>query len=135
MSNRIVGRVVLVLSGLGFPLTQLAIRRFGTRGALLVEAVSGGLLIRDAAMLATGTPSRLRRGPAILLWLEAAVGGGAAPAGLRLLLDADARQRAMQPRPGPVEALRRAAVGTLFGLHTIRFRIYLQPDHGLRQAG
>jgi hypothetical protein len=133
--NRVIGRVVLMLSGLGFPLTQLAIRPFGRRGALLVEAVSGGLLIRDPAMLAAGTPSRLRRGPTFLLWFEAAVAAAAVLTGLRPLPDAHARRRAVQPRPGPFEAMRRAAVGTLFGLHTLRFRIYLQPDHGLRQPG
>ena len=36
-------------------------------------------------------------------------------------------------RPTPLEALRRASLGMLFGLHTLRFRIYLAPDHGLRQ--
>lgn len=30
--------------------------------------------------------------------------------------------------------VRRAAVGTVFGLHTFRFRIYLQSDHGLRHT-
>jgi hypothetical protein len=30
--------------------------------------------------------------------------------------------------------MRRAAVGALFGLHTVRFRIYLRPDQGVRQA-
>jgi hypothetical protein len=33
-----------------------------------------------------------------------------------------------------LEVTRRAAVGTLFGLHTLRFWIYLQPDHGLKEA-
>jgi hypothetical protein len=119
---------------MGFPLTQLAIRRFGTRGALVVEAVCGGLLIRDAAMLAAGAPGRLRRGPAILLWLETATGVAAVLTGLRPLLDADARERAVRPRPNRFEAVRRTAIGALFGLHTLRFRIYLQVDQGLRQA-
>jgi hypothetical protein len=108
------------------------IRRFGGRGALVVEAVCGGLLIRDAAMLAAGVPHRLRRGPAVLLWLEAAAGAAAVLAGLRPLVDAAARQRAVQPHPDRLEVVRRTAVGALFGLHTIRFRIYLQPDQGLR---
>jgi hypothetical protein len=134
MSHR-TGRAVLALSAMGFPLTQLAIRRFGFRGALVVEAACGGLLIRDAAMLAAGVPHRLRRGPAVLLWLEATVGAAAVLTGLRPLLDAAARERAVAPRPDRFEAVRRAAVGALFGLHTIRFRIYLQPDRGLRQPG
>ena len=32
------GRAVLALSAMGFPLTQRVIRRFGLRGALVVEA-------------------------------------------------------------------------------------------------
>ena len=72
MPHRI-GRGVLVASGMGFPLTQLAIRPFGRRGAILVEAVSVGLLARDAALLATGGSHRLGRGPARVLWLETAV--------------------------------------------------------------
>lgn len=133
MSQR-VGRAVLSLSGMGYPLSQLAIRRFGARGALAVEAACGGLLIRDATMLAAGAPGRLRRGPAILLWLETAVGVAAVLTCLRPLLDVNARERAVVARPDRFEAIRRAAVGALFGLHTLRFRIYLQPDHGLRQA-
>ncbi len=133
MSERI-GLVMLVLSGMGFPLTQLAIRRFGRRGALIVEAACTGLLVRDAAMLATGAPSRLRRGPAVLLWLEAAAGTAAVLTGLRPLVDAGARASDVQTRPSIFEAVRRTAVGALFGLHTLRFRIYLQPDHGLRDA-
>jgi hypothetical protein len=33
-----------------------------------------------------------------------------------------------------METARRAMVGLLFGLHTMRFRIYLRPDHGLRTS-
>jgi len=133
MSGRI-GRLVLVVSGLGFPLTQLTLNRFGRRGALVVEAVSVGLLARDAVMLATGTPGRLRGFPALLLWLEAATGVAAALAGLRPILSERGRQQATGARPDPFEAVRRAAVGALFGLHTWRFHIYLQPDHGSRSG-
>jgi len=126
-----IGRAVLALSGLGFPLTQLAIRRFGRPGAVAVEVVCGGLLVRDAAMIAAGVQGRLRRGPAILLWLEAAVAGTAAATTLRPVVDAAALLRAAgQARPDRLEAARRVAIGALFGLHTMRFRIYLQPDSG-----
>ena len=128
-----VGRVVLGLSAMGFPLTQLAIRRFGRRGALVAEVVCTGLFVRDAAMIAAGVPGRLRRGPAILLWLETGAAAGAVLTGLRPLLDADASTRASRKRTDRFETMRRAAVRLLFGLHTARFRIYLQPDHGLRQ--
>ncbi len=129
-----VGRLVLIVSGLGFPLTQLAIRRLDRTGAVLVAATSGGLLVRDVAMIGAGAPSRLRRAPAILLWLEAVAAAAAALTCLPLVLDPRARDRARQARPEGVEAIRRAAVGTLFGLHTMRFRIYLRPDHGRRPA-
>jgi hypothetical protein len=128
-----VGRVVLGLSGLGFPLTQVAIRRLGRPGAAVVAVVSVGLLARDAAMIVGGAPDRLRRGPAALLWLEAVAAAIASVLGLRLLVDAEARGHALDPRPSGAEALRRFALGALFGLHTLRFRIYLRPDRGLRE--
>ena len=133
MSPRL-GQVILAVSGMGFPLTQMAIRRLDRRGAAIAEAACGALLVRDAAMIATGAPHRLRRGPAVLLWLELAAGTVAVATGLRPLVDDAARERAILPRPDRFEAVRRAAVGTLFGLHTWRFRIYLQPDRGLRPS-
>ena len=132
MSPR-VGRAVLVWSAMGFPLTQRVIRRFGFRGALVVEAACGGLLARDVAMIVAGVPRRLRRGAAVLLWLEAAAGAAAVLTGLRLLFDATARERAVEACPDRLETARRATIGALFALHTIRFRIYLQPGQGVRQ--
>ena len=98
MSQRI-WRAVLVVSGLGFPLTQLVIRRFGRPGAVVVEVVCGGLLVRDAVLIATGVPGLLRRGPATLLWMEVAAGVAAVLTGLRPLGNADALHRAQQGRP------------------------------------
>jgi hypothetical protein len=119
------GKVVLGLSAAGFPLTQLAIRRFGRRGAIVTEGVCVGLAVRDAAMIAAGTPALLRRGPALLLWLELAAAVVAAGLGVGLATD---------DRPVPPETARRATVGALFALHTVRFWIYLRPDHGLTRA-
>ena len=108
---------MLALSGLGFPLTQLVIRRFGKPGAVAVEVVCGGLLVRDAAMIASGVPGRLRRGPAGLLWLETASAVAAVLTGLRPLVNADAAHRAAgQGRPDRLEVARRTAVGAVFGL-------------------
>jgi len=128
------GRLVLGLSGIGFPLTQLAIRRLGRGGAILTEGVCVGLAVRDAAMVAAGTPGRLRRGPAAMLWLELVAALTAAALGLRLATGRADVEKAGGARPDRWEAARRAAVGTLFGLHTARFRIYLEPDHGRRSA-
>ena len=124
--RRSIGFAVLGLSAAGFPLTQLAIRRWGRRGGAFVEAVCGGLLVRDAALIASGAPRRLRPTPAALLWCEAAAAGAAVTFGLPLLVS-------KRPLPS-IETARRAAVGTLFGLHTLRFGIYLQPDRGLRRC-
>ncbi len=132
--GRRLGKVVLGLSAAGFPLTQFAIRRFGRRGAVITEGVCLGLAIRDAAMIADGAPSRLRRGPARLLWLELAAALTAAGLGLGLAGDDEAVERAVT-RPDARETARRAAVAALFCLHTVRFWIYLQPDHGRKPAG
>ncbi len=131
---RPVGQIVLALSSMGLPLTQRVLRRGERRDAVLVELILAGLLTRDVAMVAAGAPHRLRRAPAILLWLETVVGLVAAFLGLRLVLDPETRRRSVDPRPGPFEGLRRTAVGALFGLHTVRFWIFLQPDRGLRVA-
>ena len=133
MSPRL-GQVVLGLSSAGFPLTQLAIRRLGRPGAIITEGVCVGVAVRDAASIASGAPGRLRRGPAFLLWLELVAAVIAAVAGARLTSDPGASARADTPKPDRMEAARRAMVGLLFGLHTMRFRIYLRPDHGLRTS-
>ena len=126
------GRILLALSGIGFPLTQLAIRRFGRGGALLVEGVCGGLLVRDAALIARGTPGRLRTGAAALLWLEAMSALVATILGALPVVSSAAVGHAKGPWVMGSEALRRIAVGALFGLHTYRFQIYLEPGHGRR---
>ncbi len=134
MSHRI-GQIVLVVSGMGFPLTQGVLRRGGRGDALLVEVIVAGLLTRDVAMIAVGAPGRLRRGPAMMLWLEASVAAIATVMGIRLVFDPAARVHAAETRPTRFEGLRRAAVGTLFGLRTMRFRIDMAPDRGRRVAG
>ena len=134
--NRVLGQMVLGLSGAGFPLTQLAIGRLGRPGAVLVVGVTAGLLARDAALVAMGAPQRLQPGAARLLWAETAVAAAATGAGLLLLRDpavAAARERGWNvPRR---ELFRRFAIGTLFGLHTMRFRIYLSPGSGRLEPG
>lgn len=130
---RLVGTIVLALSACGYPLTQVVVRRLGRTGAGVVEAVCVGLTIRDAALIVGGTPRRLRRTPAALLWLEFGAAIAAAVAGLHPLLRLRPAGQAAA-RPGAVERVRRTAVATLFGLHTIRFWIYLRPGQGRRAA-
>ncbi len=130
--NPRIGRTVLGLSAAGYPLTQFAIRRLGRRGAMITETACVGLAIRDAAMIASGVPTRLRKGPAALLWLELAAATTAAGLGLPLAVDRDAALKSTDARSGALEMARRSAVVILFGLHMVRFWIYLQPDQGRR---
>ena len=123
------GALILVLSGLGFPLTQLVIARFGRRGAIVADGVSAGLLVRDVALVRLGAPRRLRPVPAVLLWLELAA-AVASVVGLGAVVSP--RRAPTRSLTGLTEAIRQASVGVLFGLHTYRFWIYLQPDRGLR---
>jgi hypothetical protein len=132
--RRAVGNAVLGLSACGYPLTQLAVRRWGVRGAALAEAVYAGLAIRDASMVAGGALSRLRAIPAVLLHLELAAAVVASLAGIRPLLNAQPAGQASPARADTADMVRRAAVATLFTLHTMRFRIYLRPGQGRRAA-
>jgi hypothetical protein len=105
-----VGKVILALSAGGYPTTQFAIRRFGRRGAVAVEVACLGLLVRDAVMIARGTPNMLRPVPAALLRLECATAAVAAATNACLLTAQGPAQR-VTARPGEViELLRRLAI-------------------------
>ena len=52
--------------------------------------------------------------------------------GAPALLSGRSRQQASPRRGEGPDPIGRAALGTLFALHTIRFWIYLQPDRGRR---
>jgi hypothetical protein len=92
--ERAIGAAVLGLSACGYPRTQFAVRRWGVRGAAVAECACAGLAIRDAWMVASGVPRRLRAVPAAV-WAA--------------------------------DRVWRAAVVTLFAVHTVRFAIYLGP--------
>ena len=130
--KRAIGATVLGLSACGYPLTQFVVRRWGVRGAAVAECVCAGLAIRDASMVASGVPGRLRPVPAALLRLELAVGVVASLAGLDPLLGTRSADRAASARTCAADNVRRAAVAALFAVHTIRFGIYLRPDQGRR---
>ena len=130
--RRTAGAVVLGLSACGYPLMQLVVRRWGVRGAAVAESVCAGLAVRDAAMLASGVPDRLRPVPAALLRLELAAGVVAVLAGLPPLRSVRPDGQAPPARAGAVGHVWRAAVATLFAVHTVRFWIYLRPDQGRR---
>jgi hypothetical protein len=130
--KRPVGFVILGLSACGYPVTEIVLRRCGMPGAIAVETACVGLSIRDAVLVANGVGKRLRRVPAALLYLELAVGIAASLAGLPSLRQQAAGDQPGMERPTGIERVRRLAVATLFGLHTIRFAIYLRPDQGRR---
>jgi hypothetical protein len=127
---RAVGLPLLVLSGLGFPLSQLAIGKLGRHGALLVEGITTALLIRDTYLVANGAPARLEPVPRALLYAELGVAACASALGLCALSDRGLSE-ATRRTPDAGEILRRAVLGTLFGLHTWRFTIYLGLARGL----
>jgi hypothetical protein len=85
-------------------------------------------------MVAGGVLGRLRPVPAALLRLELAAGVVAALAGLPLLRNPRSAGQAAPGGAGRVGIVWRAAVATLFAVHTIRFGIYLRPDQGRRRA-
>ena len=132
--RRTAGVIVLGLSACGYPLTQFVVRRWGARGAVVVESVCVGLAIRDALMVVGGSPGRLRKVPAALLRMELAVGVVASMAGLAPVLPARSPDQATSARACDADTVRRAAVATLFAVHTIRFGIYLRPDQGRRMT-
>lgn len=127
--RREVGWLAIGASAVGYPLTEVVLQRGGKRGAVVVESVCVGLAFRDASMVAGGSPKRLQRIPAGLLYLELAAAVVASLAASRsLLID----KGPDTPKPDVVEIVRRGAVCALFCLHTVRFHIYLSPDQGRR---
>jgi hypothetical protein len=134
MLRRTVGCVALGLSACGYPITQLAIRRWGLRGAALAETVSAGLAIRDATMVAAGVPARLRTLPAVLLRVELMAAIAASLTGFQPFVAARLADRPSPVTVSTVDGLRRAAVTALFAVHTVRFGIYLSPGQGSRGA-
>jgi hypothetical protein len=118
---------ILVVVGMGFPLSQVVIRTFGRAGAGLVEGIAAAVLARDAALLAGGAAKRMERAPLGLLVTETAAAGVAVVAGLRLLQGPDPRARTVARRTTPAEAVRRAALGAMFGMESWRLRMQRHP--------
>lgn len=120
MARRL-GRMILVgVWGIGFPLSQLAILRLGRCGAVAVEGVAVGLLVRDARLLRSGARPGQRRASRVLLLLEVGAAAVASVFGVRPAIDGDARRRALDQRPVGPEIGRRIGIGMLFGIHSWR---------------
>jgi hypothetical protein len=119
-----VGLLVLGASAAGYPLTEVLLRRSGSRGAWVVKGVCLGLGARDLTLVISGVPKRLRPAPALLLYLELGSAALASVLTLRLCQTG----RAVEAESW--EPVRRLATFALFGLHTARFYIYLGSDRG-----
>jgi hypothetical protein len=120
-----VGTALLAASASGAPVMLLALRYLGRPGRVLVTTGCGALLARDAAMVASGTPARLRPLPRTMLLAEAATAATAVASGVRSWLRPTGRASRLDRA-----CLGVAAAATLL-IHTARFAIYLGPGSGL----
>jgi hypothetical protein len=125
-------RALLGLSGLGATITEFAVGRFGRPGAMASAAACNAVLVRDTALIASGTLRDLKRGPAGLLVLETGVAALASVLSIRLLFNDRALEVARGDGSSTPEVVRRVAITTLFAIHSGRYSIFLRPGHGLR---
>ncbi len=124
---------------LGVVAAPLVPRRYGRRGGLGVLGGVSVLLARDASMVLTGTPARLKVLPRALLYLELVSAATATCLGLAAWLRHDGYPQVASDRSHPaanpaVEAAARSIAALTFLLHTFRQAIYLTPGQGLRAA-
>jgi hypothetical protein len=98
----------------------------------LAEGIAAILLVRDAALVAVGTPAVLRPAHARLLYLELAAAIAATLTGLRPVVGRGTAS-SVGPPGDALELVRRTSMVVLFAIHTVRFWVYLQPDHGLKE--
>ncbi len=125
------GVVLAVVSGSGFPLTQLAIARLGRPGAAVVGAVTVGILAIDVARIATRETATEDRRQAALLYAETAVAALATVANLALVTEQGrAAAQARGWRVGRVELVRRGLLGLLFGMRAGSYRSHLRIGDG-----
>jgi hypothetical protein len=119
------GYVLLVAAVTGAVLGPKAPQRWGRAGGGLLLAGLSALLARDIAMVASGTPRRLRPLPRALLFAETVCAAMGIALGARPWLMADP--------PQPVAPTGRAGSGlatATFTIHAIRQVIYLSPGQG-----
>ena len=109
---------VAVASGLGFPITQALVARFGRAGAAATEGIAGALLARDLYLFTRRGRDAAGAVPTVLLGFELGAAAAATIAGLPVLVRPErARFKGL---PDAAETFRRVAVGTMFGLHSWR---------------
>jgi hypothetical protein len=140
MARRLAGGASLLGAAVfGIAAALVAPRRHGRRGGLAVVAAVGVLLTRDAQMVLTGVPARLRLLPRVMLYLELASAATAWLVGLAAWLRPTGRTRlrpagsSLVEEPTDHPAARTVAALT-FLLHTLRQAVYLTPGQGRRGA-
>jgi hypothetical protein len=122
-ARRLGGAAVLGITGAGFPISQLAIARFGQAGAVTVEGILLAMLAADLWSLAGHGTRRRPVGERALLVAEAVAACGAVAASTWLLRDPEvtaARQKNWAV--SRAELARRIAIGALFGMRSTRLR-------------
>jgi hypothetical protein len=123
-----VGAAMAIGSGLGFPITQLAIRRFGRPGAVAVGLFTAGVLAHDVTRIATRIEAGSSTGKAVL-YAETAAAALATVATLTLATEAGLEAATSRGwRVGPLELIRRTTLGMMFGMLAMRFKPYLRLD-------
>jgi hypothetical protein len=124
-AERASGYVLLVAAAAGAVLGAKAPQRWGRAGGGLLLAGLSALLARDVAMIASGTPGRLRTLPRVLLFAETVCAGMGIAVGARPWLMAD------PPQPVAVRGLAGSGLATAtFTIHAVRQVIYLSPGQG-----
>jgi hypothetical protein len=123
--ERASGYVLLVAAVTGAALGARAPQRWGRAGGGLLLAGLSALLARDVAMIASGTPGRLRPLPRVLLFAETVCAGMGIAVGARPWLNPD------PPQPVTLSGLAGSGLATAtFTIHAIRQLIYLSPGQG-----
>ena len=129
-AERASGYVLLVAAVTGAALATKAPQRWGRAGGGLLLAGLSALLARDVAMIASGTPRRLRSLPRALLFAETVSAGIGIAAGARPWLMAD------PPQPVALTGLAGSRLATAtFTIHAVRQLIFLSPGQGRSGPG
>ena len=139
MGQRLLGKLLLMLSLAGAPIILFVLRQFGRFGGPVVVAGCGTLFVRDLTMVTSEVPGRLKPLPRRLLFAEVSVSATATLTGLWawtvMPLLGERAEHGRSHRAGEsahgrvVRVATTASVATLV-LHTVRFAIYLSPGQG-----
>ena len=125
--ERVSGPGLLVAAIFGVFLTTKAPQRWGRPGRALLLGGLSVLLARDVTMIASGSMTRLRPIPGLLLLAETATAGSSVALGLEPLIGVT------RIVPGGVpDDLGSKLAKLTFSIHALRQSIFLSPSNGLR---